>query len=208
VAAVKALTLWQPWASLVAIGAKAIETRSWATKYRGPLAIHAAKRPIVLGSDPLWYGDYNVAQGGTWLHGPGLDAPMPFGAIVATAQLVDCVPIVEWLADAPGSISDPILVLEERDTLIFYPRGELTEDGEEMDWSAQVPYGDFRPGRWAWLLDDVQPTTERCPACLGTGGILVLDRDTYHGICRTCHGLRRTNPIPAKGHQGLWEWTP
>ena len=39
----KVLTLTQPWATLVAIGAKRIETRSWSTKYRGPLAIHAAK---------------------------------------------------------------------------------------------------------------------------------------------------------------------
>jgi hypothetical protein len=43
---VKALTLHQPWASLVAAGVKMIETRSWSTRYRGPLAIHAgAKRP-------------------------------------------------------------------------------------------------------------------------------------------------------------------
>lgn len=39
----KALTLTQPWATLVALGAKTIETRSWHTCYRGPLAIHAAK---------------------------------------------------------------------------------------------------------------------------------------------------------------------
>lgn len=39
----KALTLTQPWATLVAIGAKKIETRSWNTNYRGRLAIHAAK---------------------------------------------------------------------------------------------------------------------------------------------------------------------
>lgn len=39
----KALTLYEPWASLVALGAKKIETRSWPTKYRGPLAIRAAK---------------------------------------------------------------------------------------------------------------------------------------------------------------------
>jgi activating signal cointegrator 1 len=39
----KAITLTQPWATLVAIGAKRIETRSWPTNYRGPLAIHAAK---------------------------------------------------------------------------------------------------------------------------------------------------------------------
>lgn len=39
----KALTLTQPWATLVALGAKRFETRSWQTSYRGPLAIHAAK---------------------------------------------------------------------------------------------------------------------------------------------------------------------
>ncbi len=40
----KAISIWQPWASLIAIGAKQIETRSWATGYRGLLVIHAAKR--------------------------------------------------------------------------------------------------------------------------------------------------------------------
>lgn len=38
----KAITLWQPWASLMAFEEKLIETRSWGTDYRGPLAIHAA----------------------------------------------------------------------------------------------------------------------------------------------------------------------
>jgi hypothetical protein len=36
------LTMTEPWASLVACGAKRIETRSWGTDHRGPLAIHAA----------------------------------------------------------------------------------------------------------------------------------------------------------------------
>lgn len=40
----KALTLTQPWATLMALGLKTIETRGWYTDYRGPLAIHAAKR--------------------------------------------------------------------------------------------------------------------------------------------------------------------
>jgi len=40
----KAITLWQPWASLVIGGFKHFETRSWSTSYRGWLAIHAAKR--------------------------------------------------------------------------------------------------------------------------------------------------------------------
>jgi hypothetical protein len=42
--AVKAITLQQPWASLIALGAKSVETRSWSTAYRGPLAIHAGKK--------------------------------------------------------------------------------------------------------------------------------------------------------------------
>lgn len=40
----KAISLWQPWATLVAIDAKRFETRSWKTNYRGLLAIHAAKK--------------------------------------------------------------------------------------------------------------------------------------------------------------------
>ncbi len=39
----RTLTLTQPWATLVALGAKTIETRSWQTSYRGPLAIHAGQ---------------------------------------------------------------------------------------------------------------------------------------------------------------------
>lgn len=42
----KALTIWQPWASLLVSGQKKYETRSWATAYRGPIAIHAAMRPV------------------------------------------------------------------------------------------------------------------------------------------------------------------
>ena len=39
----KAITLTQPWATLVAMGAKQVEPRSWSTAYRGQIAIHAAK---------------------------------------------------------------------------------------------------------------------------------------------------------------------
>jgi activating signal cointegrator 1 len=53
----KALTLWQPWASLVAMGVKKIETRSWTTKYRGPIAIHSARR-----FPPDWLGASRHSQ--------------------------------------------------------------------------------------------------------------------------------------------------
>ncbi len=42
----KVLSLLQPWATLVMLGAKQFECRSWQTAYRGPLLIHAsAKKP-------------------------------------------------------------------------------------------------------------------------------------------------------------------
>ena len=40
----RALSLYQPWASLIALGLKKVETRSWGTAYRGDVAVHAAKR--------------------------------------------------------------------------------------------------------------------------------------------------------------------
>ena len=83
----KAITLWQPWATLIAIGAKKVETRSWPTRYRGEIAIHAAKRK----PRPLEVA-YILEECGLSCKFDGLDVleDYPLGAIVATARLVDC----------------------------------------------------------------------------------------------------------------------
>ena len=44
---IKALSVRQPWASLIASGKKTIEVRTWRTDYEGPLLICATKRPPV-----------------------------------------------------------------------------------------------------------------------------------------------------------------
>src|SRR5262245_47216191 len=87
----KAITLTQPWATLVAIGEKRIETRSWSTRYRGRIAIHAAKA-FPLGAQELCYDDpfHSAICGAGVGDGPWA---LPRGAIVATARLVDCLPI-------------------------------------------------------------------------------------------------------------------
>ena len=143
----RALTIRQPWASLIALGVKTIETRSWQTHYRGPLLIHAGKAepgPIVLGSWEVGRLDVG-ADRRMWRideFGPPVD--LPLGAVVAVATLTDCVEI--------------------RDEAIGEPQGRLgwfrmVGGKKEMfaDATDQIPYGDFTPGRWAWLLDDVQP---------------------------------------------------
>jgi len=77
----KAITLPQPWASLVAIGAKQIETRPYATRYRGALAIHAAKTSTPV-DDPYYR---NLLQSA----GLAYDE-LPYGVILATCRLDDC----------------------------------------------------------------------------------------------------------------------
>lgn len=43
----KAISLKQPWANLVASGKKTIETRKWSTKYRGDLVICSSQNPKI-----------------------------------------------------------------------------------------------------------------------------------------------------------------
>lgn len=83
----KILSLWQPWATFMALGYKANETRSWPTSYRGPLAIHAAKNTSaledvdeILMDAGLMGGDRTTVGGTKW----------PLGQIVAVVDLIDC----------------------------------------------------------------------------------------------------------------------
>jgi hypothetical protein len=88
----KAITLWQPWATAITLGFKKIETRSWATSFRGPIAIHAAAlntRALAAASGEIldslpyvrkvWNAQY-----------PGWN-DLPFGAIVGYADLTGCI---------------------------------------------------------------------------------------------------------------------
>ena len=53
----KVLTLKQPWASLVANGYKVYEFRSWKTKYRGEILIHAG-----CGVDKEWLDKLKIME--------------------------------------------------------------------------------------------------------------------------------------------------
>ena len=75
----KALSIRQPWAHLIAHGLKTIECRDWQTNHRGPLAIHAsATAPMRLDLQFLM-----MTQGGIDLRGQTLHR----GKIVATCRL-------------------------------------------------------------------------------------------------------------------------
>ena len=97
----KALSLLQPWATLVVTGAKQIETRSWSTAYRGILMIHAGKKKsgAAIAAMPLFS-----------LHIPDFYA-LPFGAIIGEVMLTDVVRMTD-LVLPPEAIDR--LTLEER----------------------------------------------------------------------------------------------
>lgn len=80
----KAISLWQPWASLWCAGPKIHETRHWPTSHRGWLAVHAAKRKIDdFSGDPI---DKICSH----VFGPHWGMELPLGAIVGVVNIVDC----------------------------------------------------------------------------------------------------------------------
>jgi len=79
----KAVSIWQPWASLVARGVKTWITPLWEHSYRGPIAIHAARILDVASSpDDLCLS----ALGVTWT------SDLPHSAAVGVAELVEILP--------------------------------------------------------------------------------------------------------------------
>jgi hypothetical protein len=140
---VKCISLWQPWATLVAIGAKSIETRDWPTTYSGRLAIHAAKRWTPEQRDVCWEAHaYAVALKG-FADASG-EVKLPLGAIVCTCRLVECIQVTS---------------AEQRHYARRNGRGQVTLPPDAPERS----FGDYSPGRWAWLLADVEPLPEPVP---------------------------------------------
>lgn len=83
----KAITIKQPWATLIALGLKEFETRSWATKHRGSIAIHAGKS-----IDKEAYEDFSND-----LKAVGIEniKQLPIGSVIATASLVECHKVIK-----------------------------------------------------------------------------------------------------------------
>ncbi|MEO0796284.1 MAG: hypothetical protein AAFX93_14035 [Verrucomicrobiota bacterium] len=88
---IRCISLWQPWASLMACGAKFLETRSWDTRVRGEVFIHASKTRrgirelIELDDDRILSAMEEALKLAPiyWEH------DLPFGAILACGQLSD-----------------------------------------------------------------------------------------------------------------------
>jgi hypothetical protein len=130
----KVLSLIQPWASLIAFDEKHIETRSWATKYRGPLLIHASKKidKIACLEANIWNALNRQSLTGA--------IKLPTGLIISKCNLVDCVKV------------------EQTDGLMAWlEKGYVADDQE-------YPFGNYTPGRYGWILKDIEMLSAPIPA--------------------------------------------
>jgi hypothetical protein len=134
----KAVTLTQPWATLVAVGEKTIETRSWPTNHRGPLAIHAAKGLAFPVNDERTLATICESEPFASVLRPHLSgytpeeraSDLPRGEIVAVVTLELCLPTydLERTLKTHGYNAPVVLSWQER------------------------TFGDFSPGRYAWVF--------------------------------------------------------
>lgn len=121
----KALSIWQPWCTALALGKKRIETRGWKTHVGGTVALHASRTTTglreMLDEPELWSRVLGVSP---QILQRTFEA-LPFGAVVAVGMLKGC-HRVEDLVEMPA--------LHENDELAL---------------------GDYSPGRWGWHFDRV-----------------------------------------------------
>ncbi|QCT03761.1 hypothetical protein E6C60_3050 [Paenibacillus algicola] len=135
----KAITIIQPWATLIALGEKHFETRRWRTNHRGELAIHAGKK---IDRNACEEPEIKEALA---RHGYTADN-LPTGAVIAIANVTECWSIgTDYLSRMPllynGTGGDDRLV-------------SLKED----------KFGYYSPGRYAWEMGNVHSLHEPVPA--------------------------------------------
>lgn len=85
----KAITIKQPWASLIVHGIKDIENRNWRTNHRGRVLIHAAGSHGRKFSVDLT--DAQTKAAFATIAGETMFGNMPFGSIIGSVEIVDCV---------------------------------------------------------------------------------------------------------------------
>lgn len=132
----KALTIKNPWAMLIAAGIKDIENRTWRTNFRGRIYIHCSQKPVKLGTtrslytDDQWYRIKNLAF---------IFGDKPNGCIIGEVDIVDCVqdhasiwaekslpgekPIWNWVLAKPVLYDQPIENIKGALSLWEYKQG-------------------------------------------------------------------------------------
>jgi hypothetical protein len=132
----KAISLWQPYATFMHHSLKWVETRGWPTRFRGDLAICSAKRNWMPGE--FGEGVEQVAQLITraWYQSNKFKHPsrrpllFPMGYVLCLVEVVDCVPVEKF---KPSPLEGLL--------------------------------GDYTPGRFAWVTRNLRTLKQPVPVC-------------------------------------------
>jgi hypothetical protein len=157
----KAISLWQSWASLIVTGAKKIETRSWRTNVRGTVAIHATKKVTIEAIKLLATEVFQ--QGLKSLLPKNMKSIimefLPRGAIIGTVEIIGCLLIV---------------TNDELNEIAYLDNGKqwVEVGGNEYH------YGDYTPDRYAWMLTNPVIFDKPIPA-KGSQGFWNWDGDKH-----------------------------
>jgi hypothetical protein len=131
-----ALTIWQPWASFLALGLTPFETRPWPPPQQligERIALHAAARPV--GGDTR-----------TWASRAGAPA-LPLGQVIATAVLAAAYRLGP---DTTG-------------TGVHQVHARIGPSSARREVVKADQFGDFKPGRWAWYFTGPERLTPPVP---------------------------------------------
>jgi activating signal cointegrator 1 len=156
----KALSLWEPHATAIAVGLKPWETRGWFLDYRGPLAIHASKQLFKEKDwDWNWYCEVKKRLS---LAGVPL-GHLSYGKIVCIVDVVDCVPTAK------------VRELAERDRK---PEGTLLKFPDWFFWGNFNDRGEDGKLRFAFKLENVRkiPLAQR-PLVVGRQGLFEVPNE-------------------------------
>lgn len=131
----KVISLLQPWATLVVIGAKKIETRSWNTKHRGPLLIHASKK--------MDRSQKELCKTQPFLNALKHLEELPLGKIIGSVKLIET-STTDFFKQCSGGIA-------------------LNKKYSQQEWETEIAFGDYSPGRFGWLLNDPASFSHHIP---------------------------------------------
>lgn len=154
---IKALTIWQPWASLILIGAKPYEFRGW----KPPASLIGQRIAIHAGARPMRRGELQMLM-------LQLDQPERHGSPCLHADKAR--PLIDSALRNPAGLPLSHILCT---AIVGEPK---RGDGCAAEFGQGAGNDSDREGtfNWGWPLTDIEP----------------LDP-----------------PEPAKGLQGLWNWS-
>lgn len=201
----KVLSLTQPWASLLAGGAKQIETRSWGTSYRGPVAVHAAKGfprkcADLVGGEPFASALYDLGYEAKTVRARA--ASLPRGAIVGVVDLVECAG-ADWflLGQADACVDLRHRYLDKRSAeLAFGDFGEAARRPEVV----ALAEGRLHEGQFKAVLAFAESTARGDDQPPTRTVRLKLPQERGARWCWFTRGARRlAQSVPFRGSLGL-----